>query len=74
MNVLDHHYRIFPKSLGELLQFYDVDEMHLTLTQGKWRYQFWGYPVEDSPAGAQLLVWFKPSVAEYVIIFIIFCN
>lgn len=56
------HFRLFPKSLGEVLTTYHVQELHLTQTQGKWRHQSWGYPVEDSPPGAQLWVWFKPTV------------
>ncbi|KAL8608415.1 hypothetical protein ACOMHN_002648 [Nucella lapillus] len=58
------HYRLFPKSLGDVLAAFHVQELHLTQTQGQWRHQFWGYPVEDSPAGAQLWVWFKPTVTD----------
>ncbi|XP_076449628.1 GPI-anchor transamidase component PIGT-like [Babylonia areolata] len=58
------HYRLFPKSLGDVLAAYHVQELHLTQTQGRWRHQSWGYPVEDAPAGAQLWVWFKPTVTD----------
>ena len=61
------HFRLFPKSLGDVLAAYHVQELHLTQTQGKWRHQSWGYPVEDAPSGAQLWVWFKPTVTEYVL-------
>ncbi|KAK7504653.1 hypothetical protein BaRGS_00004139 [Batillaria attramentaria] len=58
------HFRLFPKALGEVLTTYHVQEIHLTQTQGKWRHQAWGYPVEDAPPGAQLWVWFKPTVKD----------
>ena len=64
---LVQHFRLFPKSLGDVLAAYHVQELHLTQTQGKWRHQSWGYPVEDAPSGAQLWVWFKPTVTEYVL-------
>lgn len=35
-------FNLFPKSLGQLLQKYQVDELHLTFTQGRWMYERWG--------------------------------
>ncbi|XP_059149717.1 GPI transamidase component PIG-T-like [Physella acuta] len=58
------HYHLFPKSLGEVLMRYGVQELHLSQTQGLWRHKLWGYPVHDAPPGAALWVWFKPTVKD----------
>ena len=58
------HYHLFPKALGEILKKYLVRELHLTLTQGLWRYKQWGYPTEDAPPGAELWVWFQPGTKK----------
>ncbi|BFZ13511.1 hypothetical protein BsWGS_16550 [Bradybaena similaris] len=58
------HYNLFPKALGEVLAKYGVQELHLSQTQGLWRHKFWGYPVHDAPPGAELWVWFKPTVKD----------
>ncbi|KAI8736690.1 GPI transamidase component PIG-T [Biomphalaria glabrata] len=58
------HFHLFPKSLGEVLKQYGVQELHLSQTQGLWRHKLWGYPVHDAPPGAELWVWFKPSVKD----------
>ncbi|XP_064599040.1 GPI transamidase component PIG-T-like [Liolophura sinensis] len=58
------HYRLFPKSLGELISAYNVQELHLSLTQGLWRYEKWGYPKEDAPPGAELWVWFQNNTQD----------
>ncbi|OQR69691.1 GPI transamidase component PIG-T-like [Tropilaelaps mercedesae] len=33
----------------------------MSLTQGKWSHEHWGYPVKDRPAGALLWAWFKEN-------------
>jgi len=53
------HYRLFPRSLGEVLAKYSVQELHLSLTQGRWRHESWGYPLYDAPPGAEIWVWFQ---------------
>ncbi|XP_074644779.1 GPI-anchor transamidase component PIGT-like isoform X2 [Tubulanus polymorphus] len=60
------HYHLFPKSLGEILAKYSVQELHLSLTQGTWRYGNWGYPIQSAPPGAELLVWFLPSATSKI--------
>ena len=60
------HYHLFPKSLGEVLAHYSVQELHLTQSQGLWRYDKWGYPVQDSAPGAELAVWFQEHTRKYV--------
>lgn len=41
--------------------------MHVSLTNGLWRHEFWGYPVESAGPGAELYVWFKKDLSEEVI-------
>lgn len=60
------HYHLFPMSLGEVLNKFSVQELHLTLTQGLWRHDKWGYPIIDSPPGAQLWVWFQEGTTKCV--------
>ena len=49
---------VFPKSLAQIISHYDVAEVHLSLTQGQWRTNAWGYPPRSSPPGAELWAWF----------------
>lgn len=64
--VLVWHYGVFPKSLAEVVAHYHVQELHLALTQGKWRTRMWGYPPYSAPPGAELWAWFLPQ-SKYVI-------
>lgn len=57
-NTFDHCH-LFPRSLGEIIDRYNVQELHISLTGGLWRHEFWGYPVIDAPPGAESWVWFK---------------
>ncbi|KAI9274809.1 GPI transamidase component PIG-T [Phascolomyces articulosus] len=57
-----HHYGLFPKVIGQVLQEYQVREMHLTFTQGRWKYDEWGYPPEQSTGtGVELWAWMENS-------------
>ncbi|XP_015929814.2 GPI transamidase component PIG-T isoform X2 [Parasteatoda tepidariorum] len=58
------HFRLFPRSLGEIIHEYDVQELHFSLTQGLWRYEKWGYPLRDAPPGAELWALFKGNVSK----------
>lgn len=58
------HYNLFPKSFGQIINQYSVEELHLTLTQGQWQHEQWGYPVTSAPPGAELWVWFQDRVQE----------
>nr|XP_002126904.1 GPI transamidase component PIG-T [Ciona intestinalis] len=53
------HYNLFPRSIGQIVQKYEIAELHFTMTQGLWRYQLWGFPDASAPTGAQVWVWFK---------------
>lgn len=56
---------LFPRVLGEVLGQYNVQELHLSLTQGLWRHEKYGYPVMDAPAGTEIWAWFKEGTEEY---------
>lgn len=55
---------LFPRTLGEFIKSYDIKEMHITLTEGVWRHQSWGYPMMEAGPGAELWVWFKNGTAN----------
>ncbi|XP_016364631.1 GPI transamidase component PIG-T-like [Sinocyclocheilus rhinocerous] len=58
------HYRLFPKSLGQVLSKFSVQELHISFTQGFWRTMQWGQPFIPSPPGAELWVWFHDTVSD----------
>jgi Gpi16 subunit, GPI transamidase component len=58
------HFHLFPKSLGEILHKFAARELHLSLTQGRWRHELWGYPVHDAAPGAELWVWFSEKQSK----------
>ncbi|XP_067054119.1 GPI transamidase component PIG-T-like [Acropora muricata] len=60
------HYKLFPKSLGQIINQYSVEELHLTLTQGQWPHELWGYPVVSAPPGTELWVFFKDNIQKSV--------
>lgn len=62
-NAFDHCH-IFPRPMGELIQRYNVQELHVSLTKGLWRYENWGYPVQTAPPGAELWAWFKHDTTD----------
>lgn len=55
------HYTKFPKLLGQVLDKYSVQELHLSFTQGRWQYDKWGIPLSPAPVGAELITWFQPG-------------
>ncbi|XP_048585595.1 GPI transamidase component PIG-T [Nematostella vectensis] len=56
------HYGLFPKSFGQIVDKYSVNELHFSLTQGQWQQGQWGYPLVSAPPGAELWVWFQEKV------------
>ncbi|XP_051961974.1 GPI transamidase component PIG-T-like [Xyrauchen texanus] len=58
------HYWLFPKSLGQVLSKFSVQELHISSTQGFWRTMQWGQPFIPSPPGAELWVWFHHTVTD----------
>lgn len=59
-----HHTNLFPRALGEIIERHNVQELHLSLTAGLWRYEKWGYPVTNAAPGAELWAWFKPDTKD----------
>ncbi len=50
---------MFPRALAHVMKKFDVREMHLSLSQGRWRYEKWGAPITPSPVGAELISYFN---------------
>ena len=63
--LLVKHFHLFPKSFGEVVNKFQVQELHLSLTQGLWKHAKWGYPVQDAPPGAELWAWFQEGTVKY---------
>lgn len=57
--IVVQHCHLFPRSLGEIIARYQIEELHLSLTEGLWRHINWGYPVVDAPPGAEMYAWFS---------------
>ena len=56
-----HHYYLFPKSIADVIRSNGVEEFHVSLTQGLWRYQRWGMPIVGAPPGAEVWAWFQQN-------------
>lgn len=41
-----------------------MNELHISLTGGLWRYETWGYPVVDAAPGAEVWAWFKDDTED----------
>ncbi|KAI7903831.1 GPI transamidase component PIG-T [Cokeromyces recurvatus] len=55
-------YGLYPKAIGEVLEAYNVREMHLSFTQGRWNYEEWGYaPTLSVGTGVELWAWMKDT-------------
>ncbi|KAJ1825791.1 Subunit of the glycosylphosphatidylinositol transamidase complex-like protein [Coemansia sp. RSA 2599] len=61
-NSTQHHYHLFPRQIGEIALRYDVEELHLSFTQGNWREARWGHPpVNSQGVGAEVRARIKGS-------------
>lgn len=38
--------------------------MHVSLTNGLWRHEVWGFPIESAGSGAELYVWFSKTLSQ----------
>lgn len=54
-----YHTQLTPRVIAEVLQQFDVKELHIGLTQGLWRYETWGYPIVEATSGAEMWAWFS---------------
>jgi phosphatidylinositol glycan class T len=50
---------MFPRALAHVMEKFDVREMHLSFTQGRWRYEKWGESITPAPVGAELFAYFN---------------
>ena len=50
------HYQRFPKAIGEIVDAFELRELHLSFTQGRWDDESWGWR-QSAPAGVQLNAW-----------------
>lgn len=62
---IGHHYHIFPRAIGDIVQEYQAEELHFTLGRGNWDHQRWGYPpVESVGSGADLWAYLTPQASS----------
>lgn len=49
---------LLPRSLSAIIRSFDVEEVYLSLTSGRWDYTRWGETVGDgSPSGGEIYAW-----------------
>lgn len=57
------HFRFFPRSLAQILQFTHVDELHLRFTAGRWDAESWGsrprHGNREGGTGVELWAWIE---------------
>lgn len=58
------HFGSFPKGIGEILNIFDVEELSLEMTQGRWDNDVWGYGFNTAPPGVQLWTWMRNGTDE----------
>ncbi|XP_063676917.1 GPI transamidase component PIG-T-like [Bolinopsis microptera] len=63
-SVNKQHFDVLPRPLVSILLNYQIEELHLTLTQGLWRDNLWGYSPHSAPPGGQFHVWFGGQLAD----------
>lgn len=52
------HIHLVARPLAEIVQLFDIAELHVSLTHGLWRHDQWGYPPVDAAMGAEVYAWF----------------
>ncbi|KAJ3311300.1 2-oxoglutarate dehydrogenase E1 component [Boothiomyces sp. JEL0838] len=50
----NNHYNLLSKSIGEIFKTFQVQELHLTFTRGRWMYDRWGYHPNAVPSGVDV--------------------
>ncbi|XP_055546383.1 GPI transamidase component PIG-T [Wyeomyia smithii] len=58
------HTHLVSRSVAELFHHYEISELHLSFTNGIWRYENWGFPVENAGPGAEVWAWFEPTATD----------
>ncbi|KAJ6637247.1 GPI transamidase component PIG-T [Pseudolycoriella hygida] len=59
-----HHTNLVSRSIAEIFHYYHVKELHISLSNGLWRYENWGYPVVPGAPGAEVWAWFDGNLNE----------
>ena len=57
--VEEHHHKLFPKAIYQLVQKFRIREMELSFTQGRWDQQRWGGLSKAKPVGVELWAQFR---------------
>lgn len=55
------HFELFPKTIAQVFQSFNVEQMQIAFTTGRWNDAHWGVPVIDAPSGVQLMASFQPQ-------------
>ncbi|XP_014211904.1 GPI transamidase component PIG-T [Copidosoma floridanum] len=63
VNTLKHTH-LFPRGLAEIIGRHHVDELHVSLTEGLWKYEKYGYPFYSAGPGAEISAWFNRQVTD----------
>ncbi|XP_065573910.1 GPI transamidase component PIG-T-like [Artemia franciscana] len=58
------NFRTFPRHFWEIVNRYEAQELHLSLTQGYWKTKQWGFPQRSAPTGAEIHAWFHHNVSN----------
>lgn len=54
---IEQYSHTMPKALAEVIRTFDVQELHLTFTRGRWDLERWGSNSVIAPSGIQLWTW-----------------
>jgi phosphatidylinositol glycan class T len=66
-NITKNNFNLLPKSLAEIIQTFDVDEIHLQFTKGRWDQGRWGPVYPMAPMGVQLRAWLAQGKYQHLI-------
>ena len=55
---------LFSRAISEIIVRHRVQELHVSLTAGLWKYETWGYPTFDAAPGAETWAWFKDDTTD----------
>lgn len=58
------HTDLISRSISELFLHYDISELHVTLSNGLWKHEFWGFAIESAGSGGEIYAWFKEHLSQ----------
>lgn len=64
MIILVLHTDLISRSISEFFLHYDIKELHVSVSNGLWKHEQWGFPVESAGAGGNLYAWFKHHLSQ----------